>query len=224
MKILIVSDLHVHNDERVDKVRQLRTVVYDEKPDIVILNGDVHDPWVASWDDIGQTESYQLLDDLTKWPHVRTIYIDRNHDYKAPAWVLPSAQRCGQFQSGVWLFMHGYEFSLDWGLLGISLPLFWLSMRCPRLMIPLNRLAISTHSHPNGRAGTFREDWTPWVDTGHMRARMYAQKHNVNLCIGHFHCPSAFDGLICDDGDFEDSFTYVIIPNDNEPVAELRTL
>jgi hypothetical protein len=30
--------------------------------------------------------------------------------------------------------------------------------------------------------------------------------------------------MIVDDGDMEDSFTYVVIPDDARPVAELRTL
>ncbi len=221
MRIMAISDMHTHNDDLVIQTRRFCNAVYREKPDILILNGDIFDPWVAHWTDICQTVSYQLLDDLTKWVRVRSIYINRNHDYNAPVWVLPSAERCGSFRSGVWEFMHGWEFSMDWSVFGPAL--FWLSVHCPGLMIPLHRAFIGPHVPVSGPHDK-RQDWTLATGLAHARARLYAQKHGVNLCIGHYHCPSVFDGLITDGGDFVDSFSYVIIPDDAKPVAELRKL
>ncbi|MFA5377144.1 MAG: metallophosphoesterase [Dehalococcoidia bacterium] len=219
MKIISASDFHVFNDKRLPEVHTFRDMVLDEKPDLLILNGDIFDPWKAIWPDIVQTISYHWLEDLTG--RQRTIYINRNHDYNAPAYVLPSATRAAQYRSGRWLFMHGWEFSMDWSVFGPAL--FWLSVHWPGLMIPLNRIVIPAHPAKDGPHDK-RQDWNMFVETGHDRARMYAQKDNVNLCIGHYHCPSAFDGLIVDDGDMEDSMSFAVIPDDSKDETELRHL
>ena len=219
MKILEFSDSHIYDDSRVDKYMQLRSVVFAEKPDVVVKNGDIFDPWITPWADIISTKSYYLMEDISR--RVRTVYINRNHDYNAPAWVLPSAQRCGQYDSGVWRFMHGWEFAMDWGVLGPAL--FWLSTHHPELMIPLHK-AFCPHHEPIPGQHDKRQDWTVIIGGIHARARLYAQKNGICLCIGHTHCPSVFDGLMVDGGDMEDSWSYVVIPDDSKPVAELRAL
>jgi len=221
VKILFFSDLHIADDSRVDVIRQCRTVVYQEHPDIIVLGGDIFDPWKAHWSDICQTTSYQLIDDMTKWVRAKTIYINQNHDYNAPAWVLPSAYRCGQYDSGVWRFLHGWEFSWDWGIFGPAL--FWLSTHHPELMIPLHK-AFYPHHEPIPGQHDKRQDWTVIIGGIHARARLYAQKNGICLCIGHTHCPSVFDGLMIDGGDMIDSLSYIVIPDDAKPVAELRML
>jgi UDP-2,3-diacylglucosamine pyrophosphatase LpxH len=190
-------------------------MVLDEKPDVLILNGDIFDPWKSEWSYILQTISYHWMHDLTG--RIPTVYINRNHDYNAPPYVIPSATRAGSYQAGKWLVMHGWEFSMDWGLFGPAL--FWLSAHWPSLMIPLNRLAIPQHVPASGPHDT-RQDWNRTVGRIHDRARAYAQKHQVDLCIGHTHCPTPFDSMILDEGDMEDSFTYARIDTE----AELRTL
>lgn len=215
-----MSDSHIHDDSRVVKIHQFRDMVLDEKPDRLILNGDIFDPWKAIWPDIVQTISYHWLEDLTS--RVKTVYINRNHDYNAPAYVLPAAKRAGSYQYGRWLFMHGWEFSLDWSIIGPAL--FWLSVHAPSLMIPLHHLAYPTHSQVTEGPHDMRQDWSMAVDAGHMRARAYAQKHGVNLCIGHYHCPTPYDGLIVDDGDFEDSMTFAYIPDTSKDYADVRKL
>ncbi|MFA6270626.1 MAG: hypothetical protein WC657_05485 [Candidatus Paceibacterota bacterium] len=219
MRLLSASDFHICNDKRLPEVHAFRDMVLDEKPDVLVLDGDIGDPYKAIWPDIVQTISYHWLEDLTG--RVRTVYINRNHDYNAPIYFLPSAKRAAQYQSGRWLFLHGWEFAMDWSIIGPAM--FWLSVHCPFLMVPLNRLATPTHPPKEGPHGP-REDWNIFVESIHTRARQYAQKHDINLCIGHTHAPCPYDGLIVDDGDMEDSMSYVVIPDDNKDAAELRYL
>ena len=95
----------------------------------------------------------------------------------------------------------------------------------PELMIPLYRLMYGKQTPgKRTRSRTFRDDWTPGIEVGHTRARIYAKQERVNLVIGHFHCPQDYDGILVDHGDLVDSYTYLILETGPVDRAELRRL
>lgn len=225
MRIASASDFHIWRESPVEPTRRFVGTVQAERFDIVVLNGDIFDRWKSTWLEIAMTEAYtELLGLATRRAScgLRTVIIPPNHGYGMPKGFLPHVEVCDRYQVGRWLFMHGWEFDVQWrlGALGVSGFAFWLAREHPELMIPLYRLLYGGPKALSQTKHTAREDWSYGVEMVHARARRYAQMHDVNLVIGHTHCPAPFDGLLADDGDFEDSFTYAVIETGIEGRAD----
>lgn len=62
--------------------------------------------------------------------------------------------------------------------------------------------------------GELSDDWNLHVGVIQLKARQYAKKHGLKLIIGHTHSPAPFNGLVADDGDMVDSFSYITIEDD----------
>lgn len=233
MKIVGVGDLHICDDSRRFKLSRMFDAILAENADVTVLAGDIADPWQAPWAYIVVTETWNRLQRMVTELVNRgrlVIWIDRNHDWPACESYLYHAVICGSWRAhGTrWEFRHGWEFDTQWSGLGwvpgVSPIAFWIASRHPRWMVPIFRFLYGTGRSPGSRKrqGTFRQDWTWKIETGHARARLYAKKQEVNLSINHFHCPSPFDGLIIDTGDGVDSFSYVVVPDAHRDAAELR--
>lgn len=232
-RIISTSDWHIFNDSRYDKICQLCDLIDRERPDLLVLNGDIGDPWKTPWVEIIKTNSWMRLQKtclVRSRLALETIYINRNHDYNAKPAYLPWAKLCGEYREGGYLFMHGWEFDVSWGgifgLPGIAPVAFWLSRKTPWLMIPIYNLLFRRRGKtPNQRkqrsAGVttlptveniaLRDEWTWQIGTIHLQAMKRAKKEGLDITIGHTHCPKPYDGLMVDDGDMTDSFTYVDI-------------
>lgn len=217
--IVSVSDLHIFDDSRYDKVCTLCDFIDEAAPDLLVLNGDIGDPWRSKWCDIIECRSWLRLM-RTCWHRdtqgLKTVWIHYNHDYNAKDAYLPWAEMCSEYREGQYLFMHAWEFDMAWGgifgLPGIAPIAFWLSRHCPQLMVPLyNWLFGNRGKAPSQQKHTARDDWNYHIGIIHLRARAYAQKKGVSIIIGHTHCPTPYDGLIADDGDMVDSFSYIDI-------------
>jgi len=236
MKAMAVSDIHICEATDPEDISALVRTVIQEDPDELVLNGDIFDPWKSTWEDLSKTAARYILAGLTQWRADRgrkTVYIPRNHDYGAPQWLLPGAEHRSSYEIPAggtdclpWRFLHGWEFDLEWklGPVGVSNFAFWLATHKPGLMIPLYRALFGKDTPAQRKNRGFRDDWNLAVETVHSRARLYAQRHKVNLVIGHTHCPMDFDGLVADTGDLVDSYTYLILETGPVDRAELRKL
>lgn len=147
MKIIGASDFHTWNDDHLDSMIEFCDVVYTEKPDLLVLDGDIGDPWKDSWQNITKTKSWKALNRLCADRFVlglRTVYIKRNHDSNASKEHLPYAEFKGNHREGEYLFMHGWEFDVSWRGLGkiwgIAPIAFWISIHASWLMLPVYRL------------------------------------------------------------------------------------
>ena len=65
-KIISVSDFHIHDDSKLDMVRELVRRIEELKPDILVYLGDVGDPWEETWDVIMATQSWKELSELNR--------------------------------------------------------------------------------------------------------------------------------------------------------------
>jgi predicted phosphodiesterase len=147
MKIISASDFHIEDDSHLDAVLEFYNMVMEEKPNLLVLNGDIGDPWKAKWHDILQTESWVYLRRLTRirsFEGLKNVCINRNHDYNMKQEHLPFAELKGSYRVGNFMFLHGWEFDITWRGLGkiwgVAPIAFWLSMNMPKLMIPIYKL------------------------------------------------------------------------------------
>ena len=219
MRIWAVSDLHIADDSHLGALDQFVTLARRHQPDILVLNGDIGDPWKVAWPQVLETESWWKLCHLV---HNRveqsTIWIPENHDYSAKSKYLPGATLVhGRYDVGDYTFMHGWQFDISWNL--IHRFCFWLSEKYPKLAVTLYQQLYGKHTPSKLKYGNSPvakpEEWNEHVGIIHLRARSWAKRNNRRLLIGHTHCPTPFDGLIADSGDFLDSFSWLEI-EDNE--------
>lgn len=234
MKIISISDLHIHagmNEDEEWSVVHLVSAITGEKPDILVLNGDIADPWKSDWDGILGCDSWHNLQELVRVIAAdgkMTYWVADNHDHGGKPEHLPGAEVVRRFRYQHYEFRHGWEWDWTWGgfgwIPGVAPVAFWLSSHAPWLMIPLHNLLRGKKQTPgqNKRAAVFvtipdamiettyaqnkgpEQDWNLQVATIHTRARAYAKKHNVVVVLGHTHHPTPFDGLIVNSGDLDD--------------------
>lgn len=222
MKGLVFGDSHIHDDSRLDVMNELYGIIRAERPNVLVLNGDIGDPYKAKWEDIIATKTWQGLASLVQQRAAigyKDYYIHYNHDSNAKSSYLPRITLCNRYQTGNIVVMHGYEFDGYWDI--VHPFAFWMAQHHPKLMIPVYNLLFRGKTPSRLKHGTTQEDWNWKVETVHSRARSYAKNHNARLIIGHTHCPWVFDGFIANQGDMEDSFSYVTF---NENAITLKTL
>jgi UDP-2,3-diacylglucosamine pyrophosphatase LpxH len=237
--IVSVSDFHIHDDSKLEAIKKFTHKMDDLKPGVLIYLGDVGDPWEATWDEIKRTQSWKELEELSRRRYnkgLRTVWVNRNHDYSAKRGYLPGTRMAAVYRLDGFLFMHGWEFDWIWngfdciwnipGLPGISRVAYWLSSTFPgfsiRLWSWLRSLPCLKKETPYQTKGRMaREDWTQQIGLVHFRAMDYAQRKKVKLVIGHTHCPAVYEDLLADDGDMTDSFSFIYIQDGK---WDLRTI
>jgi len=235
--IVSVSDFHIHDDSRLQKIEAFAQEMDVLKPDVLILLGDVGDPWEVTWDKIMDTQSWDVLGELGLRRHrqkLDTIWINRNHDYSARRYYLPGVRLSARPRRiDGFLFMHGWEFDLIWNgfdiiwrIPGIAGAAFWLSATFPHFSIRLWAwlrvlLGLKKKTPSQQKARKEIDVWTRHLDLIHFRAMAYAEKRKVSLVIGHTHSPGICMQLLADDGDMSDSFSFLYIKDGK---WELRTI
>lgn len=251
MKAVVFSDSHISKDSsNLEQITKLGNKIIYNKPDLVVMNGDIFDPWVSKWDEIVKLPAYIELDGMCKNRAARglpTIYVKGNHDWQIPSFVLPEAIKVGQYKTTIadhpYIFIHSHQFDLVWGGIGsfgfahdIA---FFIADKMPWLMIPLyNALfrqkipsvkkALATgvtrlieEKCDEGALNEAMISWNLHFATIQLRASKYAHDKKSRVSIGHTHSPASFNGLMVDDGDMMDSFTYVEIADN---VVSLKKL
>jgi UDP-2,3-diacylglucosamine pyrophosphatase LpxH len=218
---LAFSDQHIYDNSK--SVTALCDVIRQRQPDLLVMVGDIGDPWVALWQDIFDTEPWHLLDE-TLSERDNNIWVKGNHDWNAKQGFLENTEVCSRYEAEIagqrWLFIHGHQVDISWSgiwrIPGLSTVAFWLSLHAPWLMVPIynfiyrrktpgiqkqqaafSLLPTDAVVHP---VVSF-DDWNLHVGVIHDRARLYAQKKQTPIVLGHTHCERSFDGLIADCGD-----------------------
>ena len=214
MRIWSVSDMHIHNDDRLTQISEFLDRVDQHRPYILVLNGDIGDPWKTAWPNIVATQTWKRLDktvDRRRSCNLKTIWIPENHDWSAKPSYLPGAKIVrGRYDYGDITFMHGWQFDISWNL--IHRFAFWLLKNYPKKAVRLYQW-LYKNTPATQKQGAF-DEWNEHVGMVHFRARRWAARNRRRLIIGHTHCPAPFDGLMCDGGDMEDSFTWVQVDQD----------
>lgn len=220
MRIWAPCDMHIDaSDSRYPQIAGFLDVVDEVKPDILVLNGDIGDPWKDLWEAIVASKTWQRLRrTVNKRRPLETIWIPENHDWSGRPEYLPGAEIVRErFDVLDLTFMHGWQFAIDWNI--IHKFCFWLVRNRPIQAVRLYEALYGKRTPSVLKAqlpvelriqegATARPDeWSQAKGLIHHRARTWAQANNRRLFIGHTHCPTPFDGLIIDGGDWVDSMT-----------------
>lgn len=229
MKTIVVSDFHIWNDDRLLQIETFFEAMWRERPNVLILNGDIGDPWKATWNDIRKTQSWSNLGLFCfsrKAQGLLNYYIPFNHDSNFKSDYLPYVTVVNSLEVDEVEVRHGWEFDVAWrgiwGIPGISSVAFWIAKNHPSLMVPIYKWLYKNNT-PSALKNTDPDKYTLGVAWIHQEATKYAQQKKVKLIIGHTHYPMNFDGVLADDGDMEDSFTYIRIENGNIELAHLTS-
>jgi len=135
--------------------------VRHELPDLLVMNGDIFDPWKAPWNTLKRSIFHDMVEDMIA-ERVRkclyTIWIDRNHDYRPPkdffSFGEPYFHICKDYtatiQGKVYKWEHGWEYDITWGGLwkipGIYPIAFFIAKHAPWLMVPLYNFLFRRNS------------------------------------------------------------------------------
>lgn len=210
--ILKVSDFHISDDLSLPSVLTFRRLVETTNPDILILE-ELFDPWQSSWDKILSTKSHHVIEELAWRRYLeskKTIYLKGNHDWSAKPDYLHYTELCTRYQVGDILFLHGWEFAFDWQI--ISPFAFWVAKHHPDWAIHIYHLLYGHKKTPGAlKHHQTRDDWNTKIGLIHLKAQEYAIKQGVRLVVGHTHCPTPFNGIFADSGDWLDSFSYILV-------------
>ena len=214
------SDAHIHDDSRLDYIIALCDYLETRQPPLLVLVGDIGDPWQKKWPDILQTKSWDRLCQLCatrESARLKTIYIRGNHDNGVKTRHLKSLKGVKirwKYKEGAFLFTHGWEWDPFWGGIGGRIA-FWISRNMPCLMIPLyncwSKRQRSTPRTLKSQGNT--DEWSAKTQRIHEMAQIYARKKDLTVVLGHTHYPW-MNSFIADAGDWEDSFSFVEITED----------
>lgn len=216
-----ISDLHIFDDSRFQKLTFLFEAVAEDDPDLLVLNGDIGDPWQASWRQILTTLSWGRLSALVERRQQQrkiSIYLCDNHDHDAKARYLPSATLVRSYHAEIagaeYLFRHGWEYSISWagifGLPGISPAAFWISKHAPWLMVPIYNLLFKRKTPGTKKAQGKIDEWTLEIESVNALARKEAHKQQEMVIFGHTHYPLV-EKWIANDGDGTNDFSRIHI-------------
>ena len=216
-KLIVTGDWHIHDDSRLRVVEQMCDKIALLQPSVLLLS-EVADPWRQSWQQILKTQSWCRLQSIVadrEAEGLQTYWLLGNHEFNAKQRYLPAAKIVHKYRTADICVLHGWQFDTVWAgvgkLPGIAPVARFISLRFPRLMIPIYRVLLRRSKQTPGelKQEGFADEWTMAIETVHARARAYAQKQHCRLIIGHTHCPLRFDGLIADWGDMLDSLTWI---------------
>lgn len=209
--VISFSDSHLTSKED-DKILILVAYIRKVKPEILVLNGDIFDPWKDEWKYILNSTCCKALQDLVverKNEGLITVYINRNHDSNAKKNFLVGALFRGKYEYKNILFRHGYEFDVVWGgfwkIPGVAPLAFFIADKFPQLMLPIHKFLYGKNSvavHEEIPGFSMQE---LHVETIQDRAKKYAEKSNKFLAIGHTHNPK-IDGVLIDSGKAQETF------------------
>ena len=212
MRIIIASDMHIGFEyANTYKINKFFNIVEDDAPDYLILNGDILDLWRNTASAIVK-ENGDLLRRINEIASVtKTVWIIGNHDFSVPKRYFPNVDFRNSINIGNIHVEHGHRYDMQqvrfgWAYGIISLlypPIYYWLYRRPNKIIKED----------------FGSSWLPMHD----EAAKCAQKHNVNIIVGHSHCPQirVLDSgyYVADSGDFIDSSSYIEI---NDRMPELK--
>lgn len=210
MKTLTFSDSHIWKNSDPGKIKCLIDYVEFYKPDILICNGDIDDPWKSSWEHVLESRAHRELQCLVSRlvsSGKRVVILRRNHDWNAKKCYLQGAELVRRFRVENTEWRHGDEFAMDWSIIGPGV--FWLSSRFPQVTVPIYHLLYRTP----GQLKSDEETWNWGVGMINLRAEAYARKHKINLIFGHTHLPLVLNlgknQYLVNSGDLEDSMTVI---------------
>lgn len=237
MRTIVFSDSHISNtSNNLEPITKLCNKIIYNKPDLVVMNGDIFDPWKTKWEDIKKLAQYDTLEKMclsrTK-AGLPTVYIKGNHDWQIPQVILPATIKTAKYEASdcecKYIFIHGWTFDVIWQTPLVHDIAFLIADKAPWLMIPLYN-ALFRRSLPSVKkamvSGKMRlveqqndqcaldeamNDWNLHYATIQLRAAKYAHSKKARVITGHSHAPAAFNGLIADSGDLLDSNTYLDI-------------
>lgn len=245
-RVLSFSDLHLHDDSHLPWIQKMCAVCRQVTPEILVLDGDIADPWIGRWSSLMLTKSWTELRALVAERFdagLLTVWILGNHDSAAKMAFLGSVYLCRKFSLPPFEFRHGWEFDVVWNgvgwIPGVKSIAFWLVEHHPdfalRLWKWLNRVTRTKTPNEQRRCAhdsiltdgylitsELMDDWNYHVGVIHLRATKYAMDHKVRLVIGHTHRPTNYGSALYDCGDMLDSFSYLDISTAGE--AEIRFL
>lgn len=240
MRAIVFSDSHISNGANLEQLTKLCNKIRYNSPDLVVLNGDIFDPWCAKWDQIVKLPTYEVISGMVKSRSAKglpTIYIKGNHDWLIPKYILPETTKVGQYKTTIanhkYIFVHGHTFDIVWGGIGtfgfVHDIAFFIADKMPWLMIPLynclfrSKLPSVKKAKASGSVKLIEEkcdegalddamaSWNLHYATIQLRASQYAHNKKSRVVISHTHSPASFNGLMVDTGDMLDSYTYVDI-------------
>ncbi len=198
--IICASDLHLYCENPF--VREWTRYVMGQKPALLVLNGDIADPWKSSWATILGLQSWADIQTLVRnrddagYP---TVYIKGNHDYGIKQEYLEGAEILNRFEIGDFEFRHGWERDGVW--LTINKPAFWIADHFPSLAVRIHKLLygeLPTGANPIDALELY-EAWNLHVGMIHTLWREYADRNHKKVVIGHSHCQWT-DPLLIDCG------------------------
>jgi UDP-2,3-diacylglucosamine pyrophosphatase LpxH len=217
-RTIAVSDTHIWNDTHQAQITAMCEYIEAQKPPLLVLVGDIGDPWQSSWQDILKTKSWDRLSklcDARKKVGLETVYVRGNHDQNATTEHLNGVKVAWNHKQGTCLFTHGSEWDPIWGG-SVGQFLYWLATRMPRVAKLVGKIySIIPKGSTPGRLKRegYKDDWTEAAEKLHVKAQEYARRKHLFVVLGHTHCPWANE-LIADAGDWEDSFSAVEIADD----------
>lgn len=216
---IVASDLHIDgSDSRYPYIRLLCEIIEEEDPDLLVLAGDIGDPWADPWESILASKSWRCLKSLCEKryheiPMRNTVWILDNHDHNGKKGYLGNVWHCRSFEDSRIIYRHGWEFDWTWSgigrIPGVSRLAFWLSDHFPWLMVPIHKAffrgrGISTSNLSDlHRAAVLSA------------ARKYGQKRGKVTVFGHIHdailAVTEYGCAAANSGDSVTSMTYLDI-------------
>ena len=186
--IIVASDLHLYCENPF--VREWTRYVTGQNPALLVLNGDIADPWKSSWETILGLQSWADIQTLVRnrddagYP---TVYIRGNHDYGIKQEYLEGAEILNRFEIGDFEFRHGYEMDAIWTV--IQKPAFFIADKFPWLALRIHRLLYGEMPLAKSpiAALDIYESWNLHVGAIHTLWREYADRNHKKLVIGHTH-------------------------------------
>jgi len=188
--IIVGSDLHLYCENPF--VREWCRYVMGQNPALLVLNGDIADPWKVPWSTILGLQSWADIQTLVRnrddagYP---TVYIRGNHDYGIKQEYLEGAEILNRFEIGDFEFRHGWERDAIWTL--INKPAFWIADHFPALAIRIHKMLYG-EMNPKPAVSIdaldVYESWNLHVGAIHTLWREYADRNKKKLIIGHSHC------------------------------------
>ena len=239
------------NDQNLEKVELLIDSIEKKNPAVLILNGDILDRWLANWETCLSSPSWKAIKQMISrrgdGNPPSTYYVRGNHDWTVSQQDVAPAKLCDYLELTIggrkYLLIHGWQFDVTWRGLwhipGISSIAFLIATRMPSIMVWVYRRIYGNHTPAKkkekavglcNRRQTAEDtivamdafnDWTLHIGVVHLRTSKHAHDKKIKAIIGHTHSPSLFNGLMADDGDMTETFSYLHITKEG---VELKLL
>jgi len=204
MKIIAASDMHIgYEFSNRAKISEFLDKVYEEKPDLFVLNGDIIDLWRMGFKQIRKENFINIskINNISKT--IPTVWVKGNHDISVPEKAFPDIMFADTFfEFGKFHFEHGH-------LLDSSIAKYaWIFKYIPVIFPKFYQIFLAKHEK------VIEEDYgIGWYEM-HDKAKAFIMKHDMSVIIGHSHAPQVKElsgRYMGDSGDFIDSCSYLVI-------------